>query len=337
MKPINQPLVSIIIPAHNVSRYLKTCVESVSSGYYKNIEIILVENGSEDTTGIVCDQLATADERICVFHMKGVGVSRARNYGIDKSHGDYICFIDADDFVSIDYIQYLVSLILRKNVNIAVATNILTFYKFGDSLDKSYNSKIVETVGTSEDALEKILLYKMTVVSCFSKIFKKSFLEQNRIYFNDSLFIGEGFNFNVLAFSNAEKIAFSNKPIYFYRVSNPNSAMTKVEMDKIRNGLLALKYLDKTLIVRSDRIDKALKYAEWHTNFDFLMQMLSSNEIRNNMNLFNDLVRKTKNGRQVSKSLEIGLKERMKAYCASINPILAGNLINHLRKRKTVE
>lgn len=337
MKNLNQPLVSVVIPAHNVGGYLKQCVESISSGSYQRIEIILVENGSEDDTGRVCDQLALSDNRIHVFHMGSIGVSGARNYGIDNSKGDYVCFVDADDLVSKDYVQYLVKLILKNNSDIAIATDVLTFYEEEDIESKRKNNEICETIGNSEDALEAILLYKMTVVSCFSRIFKKNFLERKKIRFMNELFIGEGFNFNVLAFSKTEKIVFSNKTIYFYRVSNPNSAMTKVKIDKIENGLLALTYLEKTLSSRNNRIDRSLKYAEWHSNFDFLMLMLSSNEIKNNKALFNNLVNETKKGRKVSKLLPISLKEKIKSYFASVNPILAGKIFNLLRKRKISE
>lgn len=337
MELTNYPLVSVIIPAHNVEDYLEACVKSIQLGTYRNIEIVLVENGSIDSTGAICDSLALDDNRISVFHSDSIGVSSARNYGINNSQGDYVCFVDADDLVSKDYIQYLVSLILKEKVNIALSTNIVTFYGSENDVENVTQEEIVERTDNSEEALEEILLYKMTVVSCFSKIFKRSFLIKRNIKFIDNLFIGEGFNFNVLAFNNTNTIAFSNKPIYFYRINNPNSAMTKVNVNKIFNGLLALNYLEKTLKQRSNRIEKALNYAKWHTNFDFLMTMLSGKNIGSNEELFNNLVLETKKGRQVSKSLPISLKEKLKANCASLSPVLAGRLFNRLRRRKMSE
>lgn len=334
MKKINQPLVSIIIPAHNVGIYLKECVNSISSGIYQNIEIILIENGSTDETGIVCDQLALSDKRVRVVHMGSVGVSDARNYGIDISFGEYVCFVDADDIVSKDYVQYLVGLVLRKEVNIAVATKVLTFHNNDDIYKNEIHYKIIESTGTSEDALEEILLYKMTVVSCFSKIFKRSFLIKEKIRFISDLFIGEGFNFNVLAFTKSKTIAFSNNPIYFYRINNPNSAMTKFNIKKITNGLLAMDYMGKILSSETNRVKKSFEYAKWHTNFDFLMILLSNDNVNRDLDLFHDLIAETKKGRQVSESLPISVKEKIKSECASISPVLSGKLFNILRKRK---
>lgn len=337
MKSVGYPLVSVVVPVNNVEDYLEECVKSIQIGVYKNIEIVLVENGSTDSTGLICDQLAANDKRISVFHMDSIGVSSARNFGINKSQGEYVCFVDADDIVSKDYIQYLITLVLEKKADIALSTNITTFCNSGNPIKDTEKIKVVERVGNSEDALEKILLYQMTVVSCFSKIFKKSFLIKENIRFIDDLFIGEGFNFNVLAFSRTNKIVFSNKPIYFYRINNPNSAMTKVKVSKIVNGLSALDYLEDTLNKKSPRISKALNYAKWHTNFDFLMLMLSSNESKNNIKLFNNLVKETKKGKEASKLVPISCKEKIKAYCASMNPVLAGKLFNSLRRRKMSE
>lgn len=314
--------------------YLNVCVQSILSGYYHNIEVILVENGSEDSSGYICDKLTAGDKRVHTFHVGSIGVSAARNYGMCKSRGEYICFIDADDFVSKDYVEYLVDLIIKNNVDVAVAKNIVTFRELEDTSVKVSNKDAEEKVITSENALKMILLYQMTVVSCFSRIFKMSFLKKNKVSFVEELFIGEGFNFNVQAFSKTERVAVSNKVIYFYRVNNPHSAMTKVEIRKIKNGLLALTYLEKTLSKEPYNLKNELNYAKWHTNFDFLMLMLSSNSIDDNFDLFASLINETRKGWQVSKSLPINMKEKFKSYCASIFPVLSGKLFNHLRKRK---
>lgn len=329
-----QPLVSIIIPAHNVERYISECITSIISGYYQNIEIILIENGSKDKTGLICDQFASKDIRIQVYHTPGFGVSSARNLGIAKAHGEYLCFVDADDIVSKDYIEYLVGLITKNHVKIAVATKIAVFKELNAIPSETSVRKTSENIGSSDDALENILLYKMTVVSCFSKIFSKNFLQKNKIYFSEDLFIGEGFDFNVRAFSAVNHVAFSNKQIYFYRISNPNSAMTKVKIDRIQNGLQALKYLERTLTVRSDRIQHALKYAKWHTNFDFLMMIIASGQVKTHKKLFQHLIKETKRGIHVSLLLPISTKEKFKSLCASINPVVAAMLINFLRRRK---
>lgn len=100
-----QPLISVIVPVYNVQEYLEQCVESLICQTYKNIEIILVDDGSTDNSGLLCDRYAERYDNIFVYHKINGGLSSARNYGIDKAKGDYLSFIDSDDFVSCDFLE----------------------------------------------------------------------------------------------------------------------------------------------------------------------------------------------------------------------------------------
>ena len=102
-------LVSVIVPVYNVESYLSKCVESIKDQSYTNIEIVLVDDGSTDSSGNLCDEFAKSDGRIKVFHKVNGGVSSARNLGIDVCHGEYITFIDSDDWVEQNYIEVLLN------------------------------------------------------------------------------------------------------------------------------------------------------------------------------------------------------------------------------------
>ena len=97
-------LLSIIVPVYNSEKYVSVCIESILKQTYQNIEVILVDDGSTDESGKVCDEFEQADHRVRVFHKKNGGVSSARNLGIEKCRGRYVTFIDSDDFVSEDFI-----------------------------------------------------------------------------------------------------------------------------------------------------------------------------------------------------------------------------------------
>lgn len=112
-------LISIIVPIYNVEKYLKECIESIINQTYKNIEIILVDDGSPDNCGIICDEYSQKDKRIIVIHKENGGLSDARNKGIDIAKGDYLTFIDSDDFVNIDYIEKLYNSIKLNNTKLA--------------------------------------------------------------------------------------------------------------------------------------------------------------------------------------------------------------------------
>ena len=103
----NEPLVSVIVPIYNSGKYLDKCIDSIVNQTYKNLEIILVDDGSTDNAPEICDEWAKKDERIKVIHQENGGVSKARNVGLDNVTGEYISFVDSDDYVVRNYIDFL--------------------------------------------------------------------------------------------------------------------------------------------------------------------------------------------------------------------------------------
>lgn len=120
MEKQKQTLVSIIIPIYKVEQYLIDCIQSVCSQTYKNIEIILVDDGSPDNCGKICDDYAKMDKRISVIHKENGGLSDARNKGIDIARGDYITFVDSDDYVETTFIEDLYNAIEKTNSDISI-------------------------------------------------------------------------------------------------------------------------------------------------------------------------------------------------------------------------
>ena len=118
--------VSIIVPVYNVEKYIEKCLNSLISQSYRNIEIILIDDGSKDNSGKICDKYKKKDPRIKVIHKENAGVSEARNSGIQKATGKYLCFVDADDFVMNDYIKYLHKLIAINCSDIAVCAKMFS-------------------------------------------------------------------------------------------------------------------------------------------------------------------------------------------------------------------
>lgn len=114
-----EPLISVIIPIYKVEKYIEHCLRSVMTQTYSRLEIIIVDDGSPDKSGEICDHLAFEDDRIRVYHKENGGVSSARNFGIYRASGDYIAFIDSDDYIAENYIEYLVDLRERYDADIA--------------------------------------------------------------------------------------------------------------------------------------------------------------------------------------------------------------------------
>ena len=113
-------LISVVIPVYNVEKYLEKCLDSVVEQTYRNLEIILVDDGSTDNSGAICDRYAQKDSRVVVIHQKNGGLSKARNVGIDTATGKYISFIDSDDYVGSCYIETLYKEIKPNIINLSI-------------------------------------------------------------------------------------------------------------------------------------------------------------------------------------------------------------------------
>lgn len=207
--------ISIVIPVYNVKNYLSTCLDSVINQSYSNLEIILVDDGSTDNSGTICDDYAKRDNRIIVCHQKNSGVSLARNNGIAKAKGEYICFIDADDIVHPDYIKKLVS-----NLD-SNALTICQIEKFQNNVNfskENTNSKI------ELDQKHFIELCNMSLLNTpCCKLYQKSILKDNKIAFDTTLSLGEDLLFNLNYLKYIDRIIVVAQKLYYYRRSDNNT------------------------------------------------------------------------------------------------------------------
>ena len=120
----NNDLVSVIVPVYKVEKFLRDCIDSIINQTYRNLEILLVDDGSPDNCGAICDEYARKDSRITVFHKENGGLSDARNYALDRCNGDYITFVDSDDVIRNDFIATLLGLIKESDSDV-VSSSVL--------------------------------------------------------------------------------------------------------------------------------------------------------------------------------------------------------------------
>ncbi len=161
-------LISVVVPVYNVQKYLKKCINSIVGQSYKNLQIILIDDGSTDDSGIICDEYAKKYQNIEVVHKKNGGLSDARNVGIKKSKGKYITFIDSDDYVEPDYIFYLYSIICKYNVPVSVCRHIVHQEKSGVVIPKNHH----ESKWKKEKIFEDILYSRTYEVSAWGKLYE---------------------------------------------------------------------------------------------------------------------------------------------------------------------
>jgi len=222
----NAPLISVIVPVYKVEHYLRKCVDSVVAQTYTNLEIILVNDGSPDNCGKICDEYAENEERAKVIHKSNGGTSDARNTGLDVARGNFIAFIDSDDFVSTNYIEYLYDLITKYDADISIC-NYLPVREDGVVI-KSRNSLIKDKFYQKEyfKLLFSAMLYEENIAIYDSpciKLYKKDLFTNVRFpkgkLFEDVRTIPK-------LFHKAEKIIFGKEKHYFYQIRQ-NSATTK--------------------------------------------------------------------------------------------------------------
>lgn len=229
-------LVSVIVPVYNVEKYLDKCIKSITNQSYRNIEIIIVNDGSTDSSGILSDEWQKKDNRIRVIHKENGGLSDARNVGIDASNGDWITFVDSDDYISENAIDEMLSVAEEGNYDIVIADAIHVFGAeeapfYGYSVKKHYNS---------EEAICKLWYQKSYLPSAWGKIYRKNIWKDIRftkgILFEDVDIMHE-------LFFRAHDICYIDAGLYAY-VHRENSITTQ---DFSERDLDILKICDKII------------------------------------------------------------------------------------------
>ena len=204
--------ISVIVPVYNVEAYLERCVESILQQTYANFELILINDGSTDSSGLICDHLASQYENIKVYHIENAGVSNARNMGIQLATGAWITFIDSDDFVTQDYLATLASAVEGQNIGFVIAP--LHHIKNGIVTDIPPHSGKTELWST-EETMKELLMTTRTSFFPVAKLFKRNLLADEKFNTNyhlaeDALFLTE------LLLKTRCSSVFIDKPIYYY-------------------------------------------------------------------------------------------------------------------------
>lgn len=325
----NTKLVSIIVPMYNVEQFIGKCIDSIVGQTYKNIEIILIDDGSPDQSGNIAEKLALTDTRIQVIRTKNQGVSSARNLGIKLSKGEYLIFVDSDDYLSPDYVDYMMSMALNNEAEFVMSKNCHLF----PSTETKYDDPIDNIEIWSPEKAASILLYPGKIeIGCWNKLFLKEFIVDNNIVFPEGLYMGEGLNFIVNAAQKANKICVGSKRVYNYRKDNKQSATTVVNIPKYINALRAIDNIDQNKILKSKMIDLSIIYHKYITIYLALHTIYLTGESK----LYPQEVKEyTSYLRKYYFHFIFGrfnLIEKTKITLFAINPKLAISLISLIKK-----
>lgn len=217
--------ISIIVPVYNVDKYLERCVDSLLKQTYKNLEIILVDDESPDSCPQICDQYKQKDRRIIVIHKKNGGAASARNMGLDVAKGEYIGFVDSDDYVSEEYINNLYQDLSREKADISVCS-FYNLYKDHKEIVTNENIGIYD----SKEYLELFLKdWKCGLI--WNKLFKAKLIQKVR--FSEGHIIDDEF-FTYKAVMQCNRIVVGNEPFYYYRM-RASGVMSQGKVKKMLN------------------------------------------------------------------------------------------------------
>ena len=225
------PVVSIIVPVYKVEKYIGECIESLQKQTLKDIEILLIDDGSPDNSGAICDEYGKKDARITVIHQNNAGVSAARNAGLSKAKGDWIVFVDGDDYAAEKMCEDAVNAAIQHSADIVM----FSYYTLNN--DTAVLSKLIkEDEGDISDKKEYIQkktitqYYDREIASvkgvsagtCWGKIIRSSVLRDSHVLFVPGLIRAQDTVFWLNAFEYASSIYYLDKPLYYYRVTDTN-------------------------------------------------------------------------------------------------------------------
>lgn len=212
-------IVSVIVPVYNVEMYLDRCMKSITQQTYRNMEIILVDDGAKDKSGVMCDAWSQKDSRVVAVHQKNGGLSNARNTGIEKATGEYLIFVDSDDVVAPNMVEQLVELLECEQADIAMCG---VSHIFNES-DISFEIKTAEVRSFNRNSAIKEMWYQKSFLpSAWGKVYKRQIFGDSRftegILFEDIDLMHE-------LFWKCSKIVYKDAPLYGY-VHRENSITT---------------------------------------------------------------------------------------------------------------
>ena len=322
-------LITVIVPIYNVELYLRKCVDSIINQTYKNIEIILVDDGSTDSCGEICDSYADLDKRIIVIHKENGGLSDARNAGIDILKGKYVTFIDSDDWVEPNYVEQLYRLLVENDADLSVCD----FY-YVDSENNLYNTPATDErvfVWNREEALLMLLSGNKMNTSAWCKLYKSKFFIENKVRFpKGKLYEDIPVAYEILL--EADKIVYGNYALYNYFIRPQSISSTNFSPRKMH----AIEHTEAAvpqILQQFPKFDKLCAVALFQVNFNIYLILDKKDE---NIKYEKQLIRAIKKYRNaVIFSKNLNIKWRIKALTTYLGlPVSKALFAQRSTKRK---
>ncbi len=311
------PKLSIIVPVYNTESYLYKCIDSIINQQFKDLEIILVNDGSSDNSGKICDEYAEIDNRIRVLHIKNQGVSNARNRGIELARGDYIGFIDSDDWIDEDMYSNMLNNLTTYNADIIMCGHVIYDGKNEHyigfpwkqnsvfKLEEIHKTVIPSFLAPMDIYGDKQQIVMGSVCKC---LFKQDIIRQNEILFDTQIKYTEDTVFILQSLSKAEKVVFINTPYYHYRRDRENkTSTTQKYIENVYSGLKLSQRHIYNILEDIGCLELALKHIHWRNCINVFM-CISNLCLKDSHYSFREKIREAKhyiNDSSFKRSIEV--------------------------------
>ncbi len=223
-------LITVVMPVYKVEKYLERAITSVLNQTYKNLELILVDDGSPDMSGAICDEAAGRDPRIKVIHQKNSGAPIARNNALDIASGSFVCFFDSDDFVKEDMLEFLHDMCVKNDIDLAVSGFFIDTYEDEGGSEKFFTLDYIpnDKIYTDKESFRKdayMYFDKNMFYPPWNKMYRKSYLDEHFLRFTNTY--RDDFPFVIDSIRNIEKIGFTSKQFYHFQRARKESETAK--------------------------------------------------------------------------------------------------------------
>lgn len=250
----NMPKVSIIVPVYKAEKYLNRCIDSIIAQTFTDWELLLIDDGSPDRSGDICDEYAKRDNRIKVFHKENGGVSSARNLGLDNIGGDFVTFVDSDDWLLENTLTLCSSYFDKYEI-------VRFSMVYIESLGGDNNRKLVLPFSKSKNAIMQRILERNSLLGVWGGVYKADLFNNPSIRFNSNLVMAEDWLVLSLLVNRCQSIIDLSDVCYCYNISNESSCSNNPSFNKVEQCFVAQKYIAKQ-IDNTDMYNKSMNSAK---------------------------------------------------------------------------
>ncbi len=269
---MEQKQVSIIVPIYNLEKYLDKCINSLIAQTYKNLEIYLVDDGSKDSSGEICDRYAELDKRIIVIHQQNGGAAAARNAALEVCKGDYIAFVDGDDYIAADYIQTLVACLEKHNAQISIC-GWQDVYENMNAETKPLAG--AEEIYGTEQALENLMYQRKYDTAMWSKLYCRELFEDVRFPLGN---VYEDIAIIYKVFCKAKVVSYVDYKGYFYLLREQGTTLQAFKAKKM-DLIDVVDEMKEYLLARYPNLRKAVLCKYMRANFHIYLQIPADKDL----------------------------------------------------------